>query len=87
MIIVNKKVDDAGCISKMVFNSNGNADMNYTTTKSGRIYSKVINGLIITAWKDGCGYSVQSQEESAQWFDTYKWSMKEAMEFYAELMA
>jgi len=23
MIIVNKKVDDAGCISKMVFNSNG----------------------------------------------------------------
>ena len=23
MIIVNKRVDDAGCISKMVFNSNG----------------------------------------------------------------
>ncbi len=61
--------------------------MNYTTTKSGRIYSKVIKGVVITAWKDGCGYSVQSQEESAQWFDACKWSMKEAMEFYADLMA
>jgi len=61
--------------------------MNYTTKNGQRYYSKSICGFVVTAWKDGCGFSVQSQGESAQWFDAYKWSMKEAMEFYADSMA
>lgn len=61
--------------------------MNYTTKAGQRIYSIEVNGVTVTAWKDGCSIGVRSEGQNTQYFDDGKWSMKGAMKFYAELMA
>jgi hypothetical protein len=61
--------------------------MNYTTKNGQRYYNKNIGGVAVTAWKDGCSIGVRSEGESTQYFDDSKWSMKAAMEFYAEVTA
>jgi len=61
--------------------------MNYTTKNGQRYYSKNIGGVVVTAWRDGCSIGVRSEGESTQYFDDNKWSMKAAMEFYAEVTA
>jgi hypothetical protein len=69
----------------MSFNSNGNTNMNYTIKSGQRYYNKTVDGVVVTAWKDGCSIGVRSEGQSAQYFDDNNWSMKKAMEFYAKL--
>ena len=62
--------------------------MNYATKAGQRIYSKTISGVFVRAWRaDSCSFIVKAEGESIQSFDSSKWGMAEAMEFYVELMS
>lgn len=52
-----------------------------------RIYHKEINGQLIHSHNDSnIEWVVYSQNHSTQRFEMSKWSMKEAVKFYIELM-
>jgi hypothetical protein len=70
----------------MSVNNKGNNKMNYTTKSGKRYYSKTVNGVVVTAWRDGCSIGVGSENESTQYFDDNKWSITAAIEFYSEVV-
>ena len=63
-----------------------NTQFDDTEVAPVKITKKQIYGLSVQGYRDGSDWTVKSAGERAQSFNTNKWSLKAAMEFYARII-